>query len=100
MLPRSAVTDYADDAETGQQVDLQRHPPATDHTVTKHRVRRLSQLFPQSLTPHAYATDFDALLQDVKLIGRSELLTAGANEEQQWLMVAGWECQNNSNAGS
>ncbi len=52
-------------------------------------------LFPFSASEHA----FTALPQDVKCITSQSLVQAGALAGDQWLVVAGWECQDLSAAG-
>ena len=69
--------------------------------VAKHRLQRLSdkygeQLFPTLAWQHAFTT----LPQNVYDICNKELLAAGVLDGSQWMVVAGWECQDLSPAGS
>ena len=63
-------------------------------TVSK-ALGQYPDLLPFSATVHT----FTALPQDVKQITTDTLLQAGALAGDQWMVVAGWECQDLSPAG-
>lgn len=67
--------------------------------VAQHRVQQLQQRYPQQLTAAAVKAAFSQLPQDVRKIQQQHLVAAGALEGEQWLVVAGWECQDLSHAG-
>ena len=67
--------------------------------VARHRCNTLSQRYTDQFPPGAWADAFNALPQDVRQIGAAELKAAGGLQ-QQWLVVAGWECQDLSSAGN
>jgi len=67
-----------------------------------HSVSDLHMAHPHLLPPSALADTFTALPQDVTQIDRDVLLAAGAYNtatSAQWLVIAGWECQDLSPAG-
>ncbi|KAJ9513219.1 hypothetical protein QJQ45_029518 [Haematococcus lacustris] len=68
--------------------------------VAQHRLSALSTQYPTLLPASAYATAFTSLPSDVRTITTSHLVGAGAMAGQQWLVVAGWECQDLSSAGT
>ena len=66
--------------------------------VAAHRVAQLAARYPRQFTVEASRRMFQ-LPQDVKRITTQHLLDAGAADGEQWLVVAGWECQDLSAAG-
>jgi len=67
--------------------------------VAQYRLQQLMAHYPACL-PHSATLDtFTALPQDVRCIDAAALRDAGAGESGQWLVVAGWECQDLSPAG-
>ena len=68
--------------------------------VAHHRVRELTLKYPHLLRADAANTMFDALPQNVTAITREALLSAGAANGGQWLLVAGWDCCDLSPAGT
>ena len=82
------------------------NPAAT--AIAQHRVQQLAVLYgPHLLPPSAYAQTFhdDAsspwrhLPMDVWSVSQTDLIAAGALDGTQWMVVAGWECQDLSPAG-
>lgn len=53
-------------------------------------------MFPVSASEHA----FSSLPMDVRAVDTAALVTAGATWGQQWLVVAGWSCEDLSAAGT
>ena len=72
---------------------------AIARAVATFRVKNLSSAYPELFPPSAWE-DMFCLPQDVKAIKSLDLLQAGALDETQWIVVAGWECQDLSPAGS
>lgn len=69
--------------------------------VAQHRLLQLSQRYPEQLSPAAWQGAFSALPQDVRAITFQHVQkVVAAFPSQQWLLVAGWECQDLSPAGS
>jgi site-specific DNA-cytosine methylase len=68
--------------------------------VMQHRLGLLRSRHPGQLTEQACAGAFTALPQDVTRITSRHLLEAGAGQGEQWLVVAGSECQDLSPAGA
>ena len=69
--------------------------------VAAHRLPLLTKQYGSALLPpEAYARAFSQLPQDVYSITTTDLLAAGARDNTQWMVVAGWECQDLSPAGS
>ncbi|KAJ9527860.1 hypothetical protein QJQ45_005506 [Haematococcus lacustris] len=68
--------------------------------VAHHRVVTLSAQYPRLLPSSAYATTFTTLPADVRGITTAHLVHAGAKAARPWLVVAGWECQDLSPAGT
>jgi hypothetical protein len=66
--------------------------------VAAGRLARLSQQYPSLFSPAAYRHAF-ALPQQVQKVTADKLVAAGARDRTQWLVVAGWECQDLSTAG-
>jgi hypothetical protein len=71
---------------------------ASAQIVAKHRVALLAGRFPLLLSAHQ--PDMFALPQDVTSVRTGDLLAAGTLNNEQWLVVAGWECQDLSSAGN
>jgi hypothetical protein len=69
-------------------------------TVAQHRVAALSLRYPHQLHSGAFVDMFVTLPQDVTHVHTAELIRAGAKDGTWWMMVAGWECQDLSPAGS
>jgi hypothetical protein len=67
--------------------------------VAEHRLAQLHGLYPASFLAQATADTFTALPQDVRQVDAAALQAAGAADGSQWLVVAGWECQDLSAAG-
>jgi hypothetical protein len=67
--------------------------------VAMHRMRALASAYPGQLQPHVFQDTFTALPQDVKEIDSAALVAAGGTTGC-WLVVAGWECQDLSPAGT
>jgi hypothetical protein len=67
--------------------------------VAEHRLAQLHGLYPASFPLQAAADTFTALPQDVRQVDAAALKAAGAADGSQWLVVAGWECQDLSTAG-
>ena len=68
--------------------------------VALHRVRQLQSRFPELLQPEALSSSFSTLPADVRQVGSQQLLQAvQQSPAQQWLIVAGWPCQDFSSAG-
>lgn len=68
--------------------------------VMRERLHKLSARYPQQLPPEAWRDAFTTLPQDVARITPSHLVQAGAAKGEQWFVIAGWECQDLSPAGS
>ncbi|KAJ9531042.1 hypothetical protein QJQ45_000957 [Haematococcus lacustris] len=68
--------------------------------VAYHRLAHLSAQYPAQLPPCAYAAAFTTLPSDVRHVTTKQLVHCGATAGRQWLVVAGWECQDLSPAGS
>jgi site-specific DNA-cytosine methylase len=68
--------------------------------VAQAQVRKFLALYPDLLPMTAVADPFTALPQDVRTIQSSHLVQAGALKGSQWFVVAGWECQDLSPAGT
>ncbi|KIY96367.1 hypothetical protein MNEG_11595 [Monoraphidium neglectum] len=80
-----------------QYVYCDNHLPCQE--VARHRVAALAARYPSLLSLDATARML-SIPQDVRLIGAAELAAAGALNGSQWMVVAGWECQDLSAAGS
>ena len=72
---------------------------ASARAIAHHRLSTLTTEYPRLLPPEAWSDAFSVLPQDVYLIGSTELINAGALDGTQWLVVAGFECQDLSPAG-
>ena len=72
----------------------------TARAVAQHRCATLSRRYEHLFPPDAWAQAFTALPQDVRTIQEEHLRAAGAATGEQWLVIAGWECQDLSTAGS
>jgi hypothetical protein len=68
--------------------------------IAAHRLDQLSNQYPALLSRESYRYAFTALPQDVAAITSDYLVRAGAQNGDQWLVVAGFECQDLSPAGS
>jgi hypothetical protein len=68
--------------------------------IAAHRLDQLSSTYPALLPPESYRHAFTALPQDVSRITTVHLVHAGALNSDQWMVVAGFECQDLSPAGS
>ncbi|KAJ9519684.1 hypothetical protein QJQ45_013313 [Haematococcus lacustris] len=68
--------------------------------LMRHRLSHLFATYPGLLPHPAHANAFTTLPQDVCSITSADLVRAGARGQHQWLVVAGWECQDLSPAGS
>jgi hypothetical protein len=68
--------------------------------IAAHRLDHLNSMYTALLPPETYACAFTAFPQDIKHVASEHLLHAGAQKGDQWLLVAGWECQDLSPAGS
>jgi hypothetical protein len=66
--------------------------------VMRHRLTLLSGRYPHLLAPGAWEKAFETLPMDVYDISSAELVGA-VQQGEQWLVVAGWECQDLSPAG-
>jgi site-specific DNA-cytosine methylase len=73
---------------------------AAARAVAQHRVAALSLRYPHQLHSGAFVNMFVTLPQDVTHVHTAELLRAGAKDGTWWMVVAGWECQDLSPAGS
>jgi len=67
--------------------------------IAAHRMHQLSEQYPALLSPRAFSQASTALPQDVWRVGSEQLVHAGVLNGQQWLVVAGFECQDLSPAG-
>ena len=67
-------------------------------SIAQHRVKQLSARFPLAFPSTTWEEMF-AIPQDVTFITTLDLLQAGALDQSQWVIVAGWECQDLSSAG-
>jgi hypothetical protein len=76
---------YADTAEAAQK-------------VMRHRLAVLTGRYPHLLPASAWDLAFDTLPMDVYGITKANL-SAAVQPGEQWLVVAGWECQDLSPAG-
>jgi len=73
----------------------------TVRRVAAHRLHQLSAQYPALLSPESFYYAFTAFpAQDVWRISTTELIHAGVLNGDQWMIVAGWECQDLSPAGS
>ncbi len=61
--------------------------------VAKHRIAILHHKYQNLLPKSAWQHAFDTLPMDISEVNRSYLYTAGAKDNSQRLVVAGWECQ-------
>ena len=91
---------YVDRAPEACDAGYQRHDAAAIQKVARHRVEMLHQQYPRSFPRSASRRAFDTLPQDMRRVNTKELVEAGAlNSEELWLVTAGWECQDLSQAG-
>ena len=68
--------------------------------IAAYRLHQLNGQYPALLSRDSYRYAFTALPQDVAAITSDHLVRAGAQNGDQWLVVAGFECQDLSPAGS
>jgi len=66
--------------------------------IMQHRLSVLQQQYPDQLPVSALQGVWD-LPQDVHAISEGDLRPVGAGRGEQWLVVAGWPCQDLSRAG-
>eukprot|EP00798_Chlamydomonas_sp_ICE-L_P022045 gene22045-biopygen30732 len=64
------------------------------------RTQALLKLYPHLLQPYACDGAFTTLPQDVKATTPQHLMDAAVNDQTQWLIITGPECQDFSPAGS
>jgi hypothetical protein len=67
--------------------------------VAASRVQSLISRYSSQLDPAAVASMYN-LPQDVRQIGKGHLQSAVVKPSERWMVVAGWECQDLSPAGS
>jgi hypothetical protein len=73
---------------------------AAARIVSCHRLKLFSQEYGHGLLPPAaYEQTYHTLPDNVYDINRSQLENAGAKDGTQWILIAGWECQDLSPAG-
>eukprot|EP00775_Hariotina_reticulata_P002835 gene2835-biopygen4453 len=73
---------------------------AVAQRVALHRVRELQTRYPHLLQPKALASSFSALPADIRQVTTAHLQQQlQQSPQQQWLVVAGWPCQDFSSAG-
>eukprot|EP00775_Hariotina_reticulata_P009856 gene9856-biopygen11780 len=73
---------------------------AVAQRVALHRVRELQTRYPHLLQPEALASSFSALPADIRQVTTAHLQQQlQQSPQQQWLVVAGWPCQDFSSAG-
>ncbi len=77
---------YADTSEVARQ-------------VIEHRLTMLSSRYPNQLPPAAWTGAFTTLPMDVHSISKQHLQQM-VGPGEQWLLVAGWQCEDLSLAGS
>lgn len=68
-------------------------------TLAEHRVQSLALLYPHQFHPSACEHMF-SIPQDVRRMTLPDLLDMGLPNDCQWMVVAGWECQDLSTAGN
>jgi hypothetical protein len=83
----------------GWTVDRYLYSDIDPAAVAMHRMRALAGAYPGQLQPQVFQDTFAALPQDVREIDSAALVAAGGTTGC-WLMVAGWECQDLSPAGT
>ena len=72
----------------------------TAQRVARHRIRKLQTMYPHQLSETALAGTFSKLPLDVKAVTSQHLKElVDQLPNQQWLVVAGWPCQDLSTAG-
>lgn len=67
--------------------------------VAQHRVAELAGRYPAVFSLDT-ARDMFTVPQDVRRLDAAALVATGARDGSQWVMVAGWECQDLSMAGT
>jgi hypothetical protein len=71
----------------------------TARRIAAHRIKQLMALYPTLLPASAVQNAF-SLPQDIRQLTSDHLVAVGAsNSQYQWLVVAGWPCQDLSPAG-
>ena len=69
--------------------------------IAKARLQKLSDEYGPTLFPTlAWEVAFDTLPHDIRKVTKDDMYMAGAKDGTQWMVVAGWECQDLSPAGS
>ena len=68
--------------------------------IAEYRLHCLSFQYPDLFSPQAWEHAFDTLPQDVYSITPQALKAAGCLDGSQWFVIAGFECQDLSPAGS
>ena len=68
--------------------------------IANHRLQQLSETYSHQLLPPAWHTALSTLPHDVRQVDHLTLTQAGAADGTQWMLIAGWECQDLSPAGS
>lgn len=63
------------------------------------RLDQLSLLYPHLLPPAAWHRAFTSLPANVYDVTASQLVQIGARDQEQWVVIAGFECQDLSPAG-
>ena len=71
-------------------------PKARD--AVRFRLANLTAKYPEQFPPHAWQNSF-GLPQDVTLVSTGDLKQHLGTNSQQWLVIAGWPCQEYSAAG-
>lgn len=68
--------------------------------IATHRMRELQSQYPALLSPTALQGSLALLPMDVRQVGSEQLLALAQQfQQQQWLVVGGWPCQDLSMAG-
>ena len=74
---------------------------STAQQVARHRIRKLQTMYPLQLPEQALFSSFSALPMDIKQVTTAQLAAATQQHSAvPWLVVAGWPCQDLSQAGS
>ncbi len=69
--------------------------------IAKARLQKLSDEYGPTFFPTlVWEAAFDTLFHDIRKVTKDDLYMAGAKDGTQWRVVAGWECQDMSPAGS
>ena len=67
--------------------------------VAQSRLMDLHYKYPHLLSLEAFAHAFHSLPADVTRVSTEALVSAGARQGDQWLVIAGWSCEDLSAAG-